>query len=83
MWQLLSLLSSRDVNYAACCAQVAGGCLQAFAGSVTTSGTKVLGTWAYMIMFGVLQIALAMVSSSHITDWALKPALAVALHGPT
>jgi hypothetical protein len=41
--------------------QVAGGCLQAFAGSVSTSGTEVLGTWAYMIMFGVLQVALAMV----------------------
>jgi hypothetical protein len=47
-----------------CLPQVAGGCLQAFAGSVSTSGTKVLGTWAYMIMFGVLQIALAMVSRS-------------------
>jgi hypothetical protein len=46
--------------------QVAGGCLQAFAGSVTTSGTKVLGTWAYMIMFGVLQIALAMVSAASV-----------------
>jgi hypothetical protein len=44
--------------------QVAGGCLQAFACSVTTSGTKVLGTWVYMIMFGVLQIALAMVSAA-------------------
>ncbi|WIA19602.1 hypothetical protein OEZ85_005540 [Tetradesmus obliquus] len=41
---------------------VAGGCLQAFAGSVGTSGNKVLGTWAYMIMFGALQVALAMVA---------------------
>jgi len=40
--------------------QVAGGMLQAFAMS-TSGGVRHMGTFAYMIIFGAVQIVLAMV----------------------
>lgn len=44
--------------------QVAGGMLSAFAKSVSPGGSPMMGTWAYMIIFGFLQVLLAMVRSS-------------------
>jgi hypothetical protein len=42
---------------------VAGESLHAFAGGVTPEGSRTLGVWAYIIMFGGLQLILSMVSS--------------------
>lgn len=48
---------------------VAGQSLHAFAGGVTPEGNRTLGVWAYIIMFGGLQLLLSMVSGSAELSW--------------